>query len=214
MPYVDPGVDDDKLAWLLTGAKPPMAQPQVPPGVNPALLQPPPQMVPAAALAKPAMSTGVPMLPNSPPPAPVVNAPAPASPDLGDPLKAASNAIIAQKPTAPTPQDNPYTAQLQKDQANRQMLDMDPSAKPKWWERLLAFGVGTAAGWKNPEAGYEAAEGIANRRYNNQAGILDRRIAQDTEEANRTQQANQQAFEQKRQSFEDALKGVAEQRQE
>jgi hypothetical protein len=102
--------------------------------------------------------------------------------------------------------------QLAADMARRTGALSDKGNQPRWWERMLAGAAAGAVmyGSHNPEAAAEAGANITGRRMSNALRPIDASIAAD--QSGVTQ--NQSDFENKRQSWEDALKGVTEQRQE
>jgi hypothetical protein len=110
-----------------------------------------------------AMASPTPMAP----PAPVspVTPARPAPPPSDDP-----DLAMPALPQAPDLSNSPV-AKLINDYRNTQaqiasVPRPDPNQlKPRLWQRLLGFAAGTAAGFRNPEMGYNVAQGIATRDW-------------------------------------------------
>lgn len=78
---------------------------------------------------------------------------------------------LSPLPTAPNYNQSPVADILRKQQSTLDRIAAVPrpdpnQLKPHWYDRLLAFGVGTAAGLRNPEDAATTASNIVNRRWN------------------------------------------------
>lgn len=171
--------------------------------------------VPAVAPAGPVPSYQVPVdmttrpqrppvasLENPMPPAPwAVGATPPAAPP---PLASPSpiDSLIASRPT----QDPTAQNKMKADMAARTAAVSDRGNQPRWYERL---GAGLSAGavmygTHNAEEAARAGAAFTDRRMNNALRPIDANIAADQQQIGQ----NQSDFENKRQSYEDALKGI------